>query len=64
MLFRSGSGKANESAANTVGEWTAGDFKMGSTYGESIARMGTVGDDYNTSADWMFLSAPDRKSVV
>lgn len=53
-----GPGKAGETAAVAAGKWTSGDFQSNSEYGDSIARIGTTGNDFNTSADWMFLSVP------
>lgn len=53
-----GAGKAGEAAAVTAGQWTTGDFQPNSTYGQSIARMGTTGDDHNNSYDWMYLPTP------
>lgn len=53
-----GSGKAGEAAAAAAGKWTAGAFKPNSNYNESIARMGTSGDDYNMPEDFMYMSTP------
>lgn len=53
-----GPGKYGESAAATAGQWTIGDYKPTSEYNQSIARMGTNGDDYNSSGDWMYFSSP------
>jgi len=53
-----GPSKAGEAAAVTASQWTTGDFKPNSEYNQSIARMGTTGNDYNTSGDWIYLSNP------
>lgn len=53
-----GPGKTGEAAAAAAGKWTAGNFQANSEYGQSIARIGTTGNDYDTSADWMYLSTP------
>lgn len=53
-----GSGMAGEAAAAAAGKWMTGAFKPNSNYGESIARMGTMGDDYNMPEDFMFMSSP------
>ena len=53
-----GSGKSNETSAVSLGQWTSGDFKPNSNYNESIARQGTMGDDYNDSIDWTYMSSP------
>lgn len=53
-----GSGKAGEAAAVAAGKWTTGAFKTNSNYNESIARMGTSGDDYNMPEDFMYMANP------
>ncbi len=53
-----GSGMAGETAAAAAGKWTIGAFKPNSNYNESIARMGTMGDDYNMPEDFMYMASP------
>jgi len=53
-----GAGQANESAANTNGEWMAGDYVNGVLYGQSIGRRSISGDDYNGSSDWQMYASP------